>query len=279
MTGFNHHYNTDQTVIRYAIVGLLRYFNKTIKYSYRISDNEVKNVDIAFLYDLSGQERLYQDFYVQPGWSDCNPDFIEGNYEIIPRGMLKLGGINIASTESTNRFVRAKYTIEQNGSIETRNAQLNSIPLLLSFNLELICDSLNESLGITEKIIETLYKNIVFHINYNGFIIPCRAGLSDSYDISKAVEISYTYNEPTKIILPIEMSTFKPIVDMGSDRLDSNRIYTFKHNYTAGKETEHMILTSQDLEPLNNNYIIYNNNISGSIISDTKSDSIDNNPC
>lgn len=275
MSGFSHKYNTDQSVIRYAIIGLLRYLNKTVEYTYQITDNDTKTIKVAFLYDMAGDERFYQDLFIQPGWKDCEPDFIEGNYEYIPRGMIKLSNIIIPTAEIVNRFVRASYTVENNGAIEKRNAQLNSLPFNLSFEAEVFCDTLNEALGITERILEVLFKNIVFHINYNGYIVPCRAGLPDNYTIQKAAEFTFQVGEPIKIMIPIEMSTYKPIPDVGSDRSDANRIYTFKHNYEVGttKDKENLILTSQDLQSINTDYIIYTTNTSTLSIDPTSSSS------
>lgn len=245
--GYLEKFTKDQSIIRKAIIGTLRYLNNVIEYEYQISDNESKVVKIAWFYSKANSERFYQDLFLTPGWSDCKPDFIEGDYDYIPRGTLNISAINIPVNNITSGFAKMERTEYNNGAISKRVSEVKSIPFQITLQGTLICDNLNEAFGITENLIKTLYKNIVFHIQYEGYSVPCRVGLPDNYDMEKAEQISFENTENIKVQIPLEMELYKPITNTEEDRLASNRITNFETNFHLGKELEQTFLTAEDI--------------------------------
>lgn len=229
--GFNHKYNYNTSVIRAMIVGLLGVMNERLYYEQQKSDTESEIVRIAFFYSEGGDERALQDAYVKGGWSDCTPDFIEGNYDYIPRGMIQYTGITILSSELTSRYVRGFYTKEEEGKLNRYNSTINSIPIQLNFNAEIVYDTSIESFCIIESAMRELFKTVTFMVQYKGFSIPCVAGFPELYDNQKLFEYTYQGNDiRPKISFPVELHGYMPIPDTKSEMHASKQILHTQQN-------------------------------------------------
>lgn len=222
MSGFSHKYNTDDVLIRAIIVGLVNSMNEKISFTNVISDTESKVVNVPFYYNFSGDERFIQEYFQD--WSDCLPQMIEGNYDPIPRGSLMIGGVSVVNANMTSRFVRGNFVREEKGELLRYNSYLNSIPMSLIFNVDVLVDTSLDAFKITQSIIKTFYKTLTFRVNFGGVVIPSQAGFSEAYDMQKLVE--YTYGDDTKIHIKfdIEVESYYPIFDSKQEMFGGNRI-------------------------------------------------------
>ena len=172
---------------------------------------------------MGGDERFLQDFFTH--WSDCqHPRMADGNYDVIPRGVLTLTDNSINTTAMTHRFVRGTYVKEVNGELQRFNSFLNSIPLTMSFDLEVETDTLIDAFKIQQAILETFYKVQVFSVSFKGFRVPCQGGFSEDLGIEKTFEFSYQDENKIKFKFSIEVETYYPVVDQTTTRLNSNRM-------------------------------------------------------
>lgn len=208
---FNHKYNTDDAIIRAAIVGLVNELNNKIHYENVWSDTDKRVVRVPFFYAMSGDERFLQDYFSD--WSDCAPDFIEGNTDPIPRGQISLTGVSILSSNLTSRYVRGYYNEEVDGELKRFNSYLNSIPIQMNFSAEILVDTVVDSFKIIQSIISTLYRTLTFSVSFKGFRVPTQAGFPDSYNSNKQFEFTYGVNERLKISFDVELQTYLPIPD------------------------------------------------------------------
>ena len=148
----------------------------------------------------------------------------DGNYDVIPRGVVTLTGNTINTTAMTHRFVRGTYVREVNGELQRFNSFLNSLPLTMTFDLEVETDTMIDSFKIQQAILETFYKVQVFSVSFKGFRIPCQAGFSEDLGIEKTFEFTYQEENSIKFKFAIEIETYFPVVDQTKIRLDSNRM-------------------------------------------------------
>ena len=222
MGGFSHTYNTDDVIIRAAIVGLVNELNNRINYYNIWEDDKQKLVKVPFFYAMSGDERFIQDAF--SNWSDCYPDFIEGNTDPIPRGTLFLTGTSILSNNLTSRYVRGSYNKEVAGELKRYNSYINSLPLQLNFSAEILCDSVLDTLKITQSAMTVLYRTLVFNLNYKGFRVPTQAGFPDTYNSTKQFEFSYGETNRIKTTFDVELQTFLPIPDQAQEFFAGNNM-------------------------------------------------------
>ena len=225
---FNHKYNNADSIIRGCIVGLVNEMNNKINYQNVWSDESSKLVRVPFFYAMSGDERFLQDYFSD--WSDCAPDFIEGNYDTVPRGTLFLTGVSVLGSNLTSRFVRGFYTKEQEGELKRFNSYINSIPLQLNFSAEILVDTSIDSFKITESIISVFYKTLVYSVAFQGFRVPTQAGFPEGFDLGKQFEFTYGVTERQKMTFEIEVQTYLPLTDPREEFFAGNTIQNVNVN-------------------------------------------------
>ena len=239
MSAFNNNYNFDDVLIRSTIVGLVNELNNKI-YFYNVWKNDKDKrllVRVPFFYAQSGDERFIQDAF--SNWNDCYPDFIEGNTDPIPRGVIWLTGASILSANLTNRYVRGSYTKEEDGQIKQYNSYINSIPIQLNFSMEIMVDTSLDSFKVIESAISVLYKTLVFSVNYNGFRVPTQAGFPENFALNKQFEFTYGVTDRPKVSFDVEVQTYLPIPDKDNEMFAGNRITSF----SSTVNTDHTIIT------------------------------------
>jgi len=220
---FSHKYNTDDVFIRSVIVGFVNLLNKEIKIQNVLSDDKSQTVEIPWFFDQSGDEDFMQDYFTE--WSDCvHPKLTDGNYDVIPRGVLTLGGVGITPSDLTNKYVRGSYVKEVNGVLQTFNSFVRQIPLTISFNAEIKTDTLIDSMKITQAIIETFYSTQVFRTSYKGFMISCQVGFPDDYDIENLTEYSYDEGEEKSMDLQFNIETYLPVINQPKEIHSSKKM-------------------------------------------------------
>lgn len=219
---FSHKYNTDDVLIRACIVGLVNELNNRINYEQQWSDKETQIVKVPFFYAMSGDERFLQDYF--SNWSDCAPDFIEGNTDPIPRGTIFLTGVSVLSGNLTNRFVRGYYNKEVDGELKRYNSYINSIPVQLNFSAEILVDTSIDTFKIVQSAISVFYRTLVFDVNFKGFRIPTQAGFPDSYATDKQFEFTYGNTDRLKTTFDIEVQCYLPLMDPALEFFAGNTI-------------------------------------------------------
>jgi hypothetical protein len=219
---FSHKYNTDDVLIRACIVGLVNELNNRINYEQQWSDKETQIVKVPFFYAMSGDERFLQDYF--SNWSDCAPDFIEGNTDPIPRGTIFLTGVSVLSGNLTSRYVRGYYNKEVDGELKRFNSYINSIPVQLNFSAEILVDTSIDTFKIIQSAIGVLYRTLVFNVNYKGFRIPTQAGFPDNYNNDKQFEFTYGNTDRLKTTFDIELQSYLPISDPTQEFFAGNNI-------------------------------------------------------
>lgn len=231
MKNFSQTNNYDDILLRSVIVSLLKELNDKIYLENKRSAEEKEIVHVPFYYNFSGDERFMQDYFQE--WSDCAPLFIEGNYDPVPRGSITLKDLAILSGQQTSRFIRAKFNEIENGTIKAQSSYLNSIPLGMPFDTEIIVDTMTDALKITQQLIKVFYKTITFFANFEGSLVPCQAGFSESYSNDKLAE--YTYGETKKITIrfTLEVETYLPIFDPLQKMFAGDTIGKSQINFTT----------------------------------------------
>lgn len=208
---FNHRYNTDDSIIRANIVGLVNELNNHIQFENVWADDRKTLVRVPFFYAMSGDERFLQDYF--SNWSDCAPDFIEGNTDPIPRGTLTMTGYSVLSSNLTSRFVRGYYTKEVDGELKRFNSYINSIPFQMNFSAEILTDTTIDSFKIIQSITAYLYRTQVFSVNFMGFRVPTQVGFPDNYSIDKQFEFTYGNQDRIKVAFEVEIQSYLPVID------------------------------------------------------------------
>ena len=224
-------FNSDDIFFRGLIIGMLKSLNEKITYFQTTSSGNVQEIYIPFFYSLAGDESFLQDFYLNYGDCDGNPAFAEGNYDVIPRGILEYSGSRINTASSTNKYVRGTYEkeiMQDSGGSERRaySAYLSPIPIDSTFNLKLKVDTTTDALKVQARVIEVLFKNFVYYFEYNGFRIPAQVSLADVVPEKTPNMFNFSYGstrgEGITLTLSVNVETYLPQLDLTTERFRGN---------------------------------------------------------
>lgn len=247
MSGFLEKYNTDEVFLRSLITALLKNLNDKLVYTQINDKQQILEVYIPFFYSMTGDESFLQDFFIR--YKNCDTDELiaEGNYDIIPRGVLTFAGAQIDTQSLVNKFTRMSYAVEDlKGEMKTFSSYTNSIPLSMSFNCTIKTDTVLDSFKVFQSVLGTFYKTFQFSFEFSGFRIPCQAGFPENYEINKQFEFTYQ-NNPQFIdfTFPIALETYFPEKDLTTERFRGNLMQagirmeqTFSEDITQNKDGE-----------------------------------------
>lgn len=224
MSGFLEKFNTDEVFLRNLISSLLRSLNDKLTY-YQVNDQQEKiEVFVPFYYSLTGDEPFLQDYFLE--YINCKTDEIhaEGNYDIIPKGIVTFQGVDLDTGGLTNKFTRMNYTVEdKTGQMKTFSSFTNSIPLNVSFNVAMKTDTLLDAFKLFQSAVTIFYKTYSFSFEYDGFRIPVTVGFPESYEMTKATEFTFGSSAPfIDFNFSLALETYFPEKDLSTERFRGN---------------------------------------------------------
>lgn len=224
MSGFLEKYNTDEVFLRSLIVAMLRSLNEKLTYLQVNDQQQVLEVYIPFFYSMTGDESFLQDFFLP--YEDCNGNtvFAEGNYDVIPRGIVSLSGMQIDTSALTSGYVRATYNQEDTrGQMRAFSSYTKSIPLTGTFSVVIKVDTLLDAFKLFQSTINTFYKVIKFNFEYGGMKIPVQVGFPESYDNDKQQEFTYqSAQKRIQFTFSLQFETYYPQKDLSTERFRGN---------------------------------------------------------
>jgi hypothetical protein len=173
---------------------------------------------------MSGDESFLQDFFLQYEDCDGNPVFAEGNYDVIPRGIVNLTGVQIDTSALTSGFVRATYNQEDTkGQMRAFSSYMKSIPLTGSFSVVIKVDTLLDAFKLFQSTINTFYKVLHFSFEHEGMKIPVQVGFPESYDNDKQQEFTYqSVQKRIQFSFNLQLETYYPQKDLSTERFRGN---------------------------------------------------------
>lgn len=226
--------NTQDIFLRNATLALLDVLNREIIIDL-VRDGRIEKHEIPFVYNFAGTQGFMQDFFIGLP-DDCNyPQFADGNYEVVPRGIVTLGAFSIKSSDITNKFVRGTFTQEERNENDQKvmkaySSRLYSLPMTIKFDLKIKSDNLNKTFKIIEKIFDFYYKNRVLYFQYRGIRIPAQITFPESITNDKKYAFSYTDDTYVNISFSIDMETYYPSFEDSSTMYKGNVIQQFGSN-------------------------------------------------
>jgi len=213
-------YNNEGILSRAVIAGILNVLNNHINYQQVWDNDDVEEIKVPWYYNQSGDLRFMQDFYTH--YADyCPPINIDGNFDVIPRGIITYTGISISNQRITSRFVQGHYLKEVNGQLQSFTSYLYSIPLNISISCELWIDTQISALKIEQAIIETFYKTITFYVYFKGLRVGCTAGFPETITKEKNITYSFEADNKIKMTFNIDIETYLPVFDKTTE-INSN---------------------------------------------------------
>lgn len=220
--------NTQDIFLRNATLSLLDVLNRKIIIDL-VRDGKIEKHEVPFFYNFAGTGGFMQDFFIDLP-DDCKyPEFAEGNYDVVPRGIVTINSFAIKPGDITNKFVRGTFTQEERNTNDEKvmkaySSRLYSLPMDIKFDLKIKTDNLNKTFKIIEKIFDFYYKNEVVYFQYRGIRIPAQIRFPDSLTNDKKYNFAYTDDTYVNTSFSIDMETYYPSFDDSSTMYKGNVI-------------------------------------------------------
>lgn len=235
MASYNLKFNSDDSVIRHTIIGLLADLNNKIYFYRQLSADKRQAIDIPFYYSITGDDQFLRDNFLfsTPSGPDCHPDiaFADGNYDVVPRGVVSLTGMSIDADKLVNKRNVGSYTkMNSSGAMEGYTAEFEMIPVTVSVDIEILVSSTLDAFKITESMIKTLYKSNNFnvevgHLDEGTYRLNSYYAIPEDFEIQTPIDFTFEDKDKYKISFPIEINTFIPSFDFDSERHVGNRMF------------------------------------------------------
>jgi len=225
-------YNTDDVFLRNLILAVLNLLNSTkfsINSIFKDKENEYR---VPFLYDLTGDERFMQDLFQNQTVNELLDDIIaEGNYEVVPRGVLTISNVSIDESELTSRFIRGLHQKIQDSQIKMYSSHINFVPLSISMEIEIISDTKINNWKMLQKFWDIFFRVRKVHFLQSGIHCEAYIGFPVDPESKKPDEISFGTEPEKRLIIPLEIATYYPIIDESTTFSMKEQILEFFINF------------------------------------------------
>lgn len=236
-----HKYNNENILIRAILAGLLDILNNQIKYTQIWGDasTAIETISVPWFYNQSGDERFMQDFYTH--YAECVPPRpVDGNFDMIPRGIITYTGSGINAQRITSRYVQGRYVKEVDGQLESYVSYLYSIPLTVRIDCEMWIDRQITALKIEQEIREVFYKTLTYYVYYKGLRIGSTVGFPEDVTIDKNIKYSFEADNKIKLNFELEIESYQPVFDPTTEMKTTSRIKRFGYTLYPSDEKENL---------------------------------------
>ena len=228
--------NVQDVFMRNATITLLNILNKKIVIDL-VRDGKVEQHKVPFMYAEAGDGQFMQDFFIDLPDGCEYPQFAEGNYDIVPRGIVSLRDFAIKSGDMTNPFVRGSWRQEEVGdndqkTMKAYSSRLRVLPMDLKFDIDIKTDNLNKTFKIVEKMFDFYYKNEVAYFQYRGIRIPAQISFPETMTNDKKYNFEYDADKYVHTKFQVNVETYYPSFDESSTMYKGN---TIQHMNVAKK--------------------------------------------
>jgi hypothetical protein len=240
MASYNLKFNSDDSIIRHLVIGLLADLNNKLYFYRQIDEKTRVAVDIPFYYAITGDDQFLRDnfLFTTASGPDCVPDrmFADGNYDQIPRGVINITSMSIDSGSLVNKRNMGTYTkMNTSGAMEGYSAEFEAIPIKLGVDVEILVSSTLDSFKVTEAMIKTLYKSNQYsvevgHLNEGTYRLSAYYALPDDFDIQRPIDFTFEDKDKYKTTFSLEIDSFIPAFEWETERHAGNRMFEINAN-------------------------------------------------
>lgn len=231
MSAYNNEFNYHDSKIRSIIVSVLGEFQNKLKIRQYTDSNEYEEFIVPFFYSLTGADDFLLDHFMTPDYSELSSQELENNYEPIPRGVLTMTSLEIDAGSLINRHVRVSIPVKvDETTYKMYSYETMIVPVNLSFDIRIVCNSNIEMLKITEKLISDMYKTNNFYVDFGGYHVRGSMNLPESFEREQLFEFGFTDKKQYDITFSVEVSTSFPVFDEKSEMFMGDRIESFESN-------------------------------------------------
>ena len=200
-------------------------------------DISIRNIPIPHLIINTGDDTMYlerkgQNNSIEP-LQISNEDYI---YTIIPRCIVKPGGIDLLADQLTNPYTVGQFQYDDSENLLNLTAEFRRMPIKLTVELKYLTDTYRDLLELTQQIITKLSFIRTFNITYMGQMIQCSYRIPESFSGEYITDLDGTTTDSRakSISISLEVETNIPVISpktvMPSDKFIKSTESSIKTN-------------------------------------------------
>jgi hypothetical protein len=133
--------------------------------------------------------------------------------------------------------------LDKDGALQAFAAEVEMIPVTVSFDIEILVSSSLDSFKITEMIIKRLYKSNYFnvevgHLDEATYRLASYYSLPEDYGQENPIDFGFDDKENYKISFPIEVNSFIPSFEFETEVHAGNRMFEIKQKSITSNKGE-----------------------------------------
>lgn len=229
MSEFNTLYNFNDCELRNIILSVLYTLNDKVKYKQYKDNNIFDEITVPFFYSLTGAEDFLVDNFMNEEYSKYSEAKLDGIYEKVPRGVINLTSLEIDSGALINKNIRCTIPKKvDETTFKMYSYETMIIPINMTFDVRINCNSNIEMFKITLSLIKNLYKTNPFSVDYGGYKHRGNMIIPESFEQEKQFEFSYTDKKTYDITFSLDVNTDILIFDENTEIFAGSRIEKFE---------------------------------------------------
>lgn len=209
----------------------------------------IRGVKIPHFILHTGDDTMYlsvkgQDASIEP-LQISNEDYV---YNIVPRCIVTVGGLNIESDQLTSPYVQGLLQYESDDNLYTLSGEFRRVPVRLSVDCKYYVDSWTDSMELMQQIISKLAFIQTYNISYLGQRIICSYGIPTDLKSDYTAELDGTTsdNKLRTLEISLEIETNFPVWAPKTIVPNSLRITKINHTeYISGSPISTRIIDGQ----------------------------------
>lgn len=205
---FDDLYNRDERFFALVIKGLLSWLNRNIVLYNKSINHFVFNTGSSYLYiESNGYEYSVNETTGE-----------DTMYMTLPRCIIELADVNIATDELSSPYGRGYYEHRSGNMICGYNADIRRLPLELTINAKYYLSNFNESIVLLQELIDKMVFQKYYKITYLGQEIQCSIEFPGTMN-PELNKIDMSSPEPNQrnVTLDFKICTNYPVIDERSE--------------------------------------------------------------
>lgn len=165
-------------------------------------------------------------------------------YNIVPRCVVTLGGIDMVPDQLTNPYSRGTFQYDDGEQLLTFNAEVRRMPIKCNVTLKYILDSFTDALEMIQHACTKLAFIRKFNIVYMGQTIGCTYKIPEAFEDQHMAEIQGDTREDRNRTIELQLELESNIPVFSAPTVVENKIIVHpKYNLSANG---HEIASSDD---------------------------------
>lgn len=232
---FNDLYNRDDRFFSVLVKGALGWLTRNII----LYDKPIKH----FIFNTGSSYMYVESNGYEFSWNETSGE--DWMYMEMPRCVVEINDIRFPKEELTNPYSWGSYERLDDNLIKGFNAEIRRIPIEMSISLKYVLSNFNESMILTQELLDKILFQQYFNIVYLGQTIKCSIEFPDSTKVEiNKIDMSSAETNQKNINLDLTICANYPQINERTET--PNHLIMSKFEYYTKIHGENSNIDSND---------------------------------